>query len=82
MNLRTDEVEKVADIGNILVKDLIFENDSVGYASVRFSNYARDGGFLKTIDGGVSWDIFEIRQAYRKGSIIKRQALLSFLQEK
>ena len=71
LNTETDEIEKIADIGNILVKDLIFENDSVGYASVRFSNYARDGGFLKTIDGGASWDTLKLDKPIEKVQSLK-----------
>ncbi|SDX31145.1 beta propeller repeat protein [Aequorivita viscosa] len=66
LNIDTNELEKVFDMGNLLVKDLIFENDSVGYALGRFSKYARDGGFLKTQDGGLSWDTLKLGKPIAK----------------
>lgn len=66
LNIATCELEKVSDMGNLLVKDLIFENDSIGYASVSFSNYSRDGGFLKTVDGGESWNALKLGKPIKK----------------
>lgn len=71
LNTETNEIEKVAEMGNILIKDIIFESDSAGYLSVRFSNYASDGGFLKTIDGGVSWDTLKLGKPIDKVQSLK-----------
>ncbi len=71
LNTETDEIEKVADMGNILIKNITFDSDSVYYASVRFSNYDRDGGFLKTIDGGISWDTLKLGKPIKKVQSLK-----------
>lgn len=60
LNIESNELDKVSEIGNIHVKEIFFDNDSVGYLFVRLSNYARDGGLLKTINGGISWDTLKL----------------------
>lgn len=73
VNLDTDELQKISELGNIYPKSVFFENDSVGYIFGRLSNYARDGGFMKTIDGGVSWDTLKLEKPIEKVKSIKKK---------
>ena len=66
LNIETDELSEVCDMGNLFFKDLIFENESVGYAFVRFSNRSSDGGIIRTQDGGVSWDTLKLGKPIEK----------------
>ena len=71
LNIETNKLDKVSDMGDILFKNIIFDTDSVGYVSVRFSNYARDGGLMKTADGGVSWDTLKLGKPIEKVQSLK-----------
>lgn len=71
LNIETNELDKVSNMGDILFKDMIFDTDSVGYVSVRFSNHARDGGLLKTTDGGLSWDTLKLGKPIEKVQLLK-----------
>lgn len=66
IDLDTNELQQVSELGNIYPKNVFFENDSIGYVFGRFSNYAHDDGFMKTTDGGVSWDTLKLGKPMEK----------------
>jgi hypothetical protein len=56
MDLETEEVKEIGSFKNLLVKNIFFDDDSTGFIFVRLSNFAKDGGLLKTENGGKTWD--------------------------
>lgn len=59
-------ISKIANFGNILVRNIFFKNDTIGYAFARLSNYAVDGALFITTNAWESWDTLKIKKSINK----------------